>query len=599
MKKDVVIVGSGCAGFAAADRLLNFGITDIVLLTEGKNCGTSRNTGSDKQTYYKADLTLSGDSIIKMAESIYEGGGVDGEKAVIEAVNSLRCFYTLEEYGLDFPKGDYGEYIGYKTDHDDSVRATSLGPLTSKKMTEALEKSASGKGLQIIDNSLAVKICTKENNVFGIIYLDLQTNVLNYIETACVILAVGGSAAVYKDVVYPPSQHGSLSLALDCGCRLQNITEWQYGIASTDFRWNLSGSYQQIVPRYVSVDKNGNEYEFLDNYISGDVFDLTFLKGCEWPFDSKKVNASSQIDLAVLEEIKKGRQVFLDYRKNPKGFKLNENSAAFEFWKKNEIIGNTPYERLCALNKKAADLYKAHNIDLSREKLRIAVCAQHCNGGAKVDINFETDIKGLFAIGEASGNFGVYRPGGTALNSTQVGALRAAQKISRDIKKYRINNNFCDFDDLIKSEQEFLDNHIEVEENIISVSEYFKSQFSKYAGIIRDVNEIKRLKSELKEYLDGSKTVAVPSKLYAKLLYSCYDMIKTQYALAVSILDSYESLGSRGGSVTKKGSFNIDEKPDSKEFIVESDYNKASLIKRKPIIIKEYLFEKYIQQEKK
>ena len=55
---DTVVVGSGCAGFNAADTLFDLGRRDIALLTEGVNMGTSRNTGSDKQTYYK--LTLSG-----------------------------------------------------------------------------------------------------------------------------------------------------------------------------------------------------------------------------------------------------------------------------------------------------------------------------------------------------------------------------------------------------------------------------------------------------------------------------------------------------------------------------------------------------------
>ena len=51
-----LIVGTGAAGFNAADSLYNLGVTDIAILTEGVNMGTSRNTGSDKQTYYKLSL---------------------------------------------------------------------------------------------------------------------------------------------------------------------------------------------------------------------------------------------------------------------------------------------------------------------------------------------------------------------------------------------------------------------------------------------------------------------------------------------------------------------------------------------------------------
>ena len=44
---DTVVVGSGCAGFNAADTLFDLGRRDIALLTEGVSMGTSRNTGSD------------------------------------------------------------------------------------------------------------------------------------------------------------------------------------------------------------------------------------------------------------------------------------------------------------------------------------------------------------------------------------------------------------------------------------------------------------------------------------------------------------------------------------------------------------------------
>ena len=46
----------------------------------------------------------------------------------------------LVELGVPFPTNEYGEYAGYKTDHDNTLRATSVGPLTSKVMTEKLEK---------------------------------------------------------------------------------------------------------------------------------------------------------------------------------------------------------------------------------------------------------------------------------------------------------------------------------------------------------------------------------------------------------------------------------------------------------------------------
>ena len=62
-----LIIGTGAAGYDAADELWSLGQRDIAIVTDHKNAGTSRNTGSDKQTYYK--LTLAGgepDSVMEI-----------------------------------------------------------------------------------------------------------------------------------------------------------------------------------------------------------------------------------------------------------------------------------------------------------------------------------------------------------------------------------------------------------------------------------------------------------------------------------------------------------------------------------------------------
>jgi succinate dehydrogenase/fumarate reductase flavoprotein subunit len=91
----------------------------------------------------------------------------------------------------------------------------------------------------------------------------------------------------------------------------------------------------------------------------------------------------------------------------------------------------TPIERLKKMNQPAIDLYKSNGIDLAKDYLEIAVCAQHNNGGIQGSIWWESNIKHLFPVGEVNGTHGVYRPGGSALNSGQVGSMRAALFISK------------------------------------------------------------------------------------------------------------------------------------------------------------------------
>jgi hypothetical protein len=103
---------------------------------------------------------------------------------------------------------------------------------------------------------------------------------------------------------------------------------------------------------------------------------------------------------------------------------------AKEYLQKSHALQATPMERLVCLNPRSIDLYRDHGIDLAHERLEIAVCAQHNNGGLRANHWWESNIRHLFPVGEVNGTHGVYRPGGAALNAGQVGGLRAAMFIA-------------------------------------------------------------------------------------------------------------------------------------------------------------------------
>jgi len=450
---NTVVIGTGCAGYNAADTLHALGQTDIAIVTEGMNMGTSRNTGSDKQTYYK--LTLAGggqDSIHDMAQTLFEGGSMHGDIALVEAAMSARCFYKLVNIGVKFPHNSYGEFIGYKTDHDPRQRATSCGPLTSKFMTEQLQKSVAQKNIPIHDGYRVVSILTegegeakKAVGLLAVLSAVSDDAEKRYAIFNCtnIVYATGGPSALYDSSVYPESQSSATGTALAAGAKGINLTESQYGIASTKFRWNLSGTYQQVIPTYISTDKDGNDaHEFLDDYFeaAGDMVNAIFLKGYQWPFDPRKLgkNGSSIVDIAVFTETRvKGRRVFMDFRVNPKNAGNSSgldtsimNEETLTYLTKSGALQATPIERLSKMNALAYDLYLNNGIDLKTELLEIDVCAQHNNGGLMGNTWWESNLRHFFPVGEVNGTFGVYRPGGSALNSTQVGSTRAAQYIA-------------------------------------------------------------------------------------------------------------------------------------------------------------------------
>ena len=537
-----IVIGSGCAGFAAAERLRSLGVTDIALLTEGRNMGTSRNTGSDKQTYYKLSLCGSdGDSVREMAQTLFDGGGVNGDNAMCEAAYSVRCFMHLVELGVPFPCNEYGEYAGYKTDHDPRTRATSCGPLTSKYMTEALERAADGYGIPVLDGWRAIRVLTDGERVTGVAAIRSGGERAVF---ACrnLVLATGGPAAIYENSVYPESQTGATGLAIAAGAACANLEEWQYGIASTDFRWNLSGTYQQVLPRYFSVDADGTEREFLWEALGTQAPDRIFLKGYQWPFDTRKLEGSSQVDLLVADEIRNGRRVYLDFTRNPLG--LDEAFSALgeegrDYLRSSGALFGTPLERLKHMNIGAYTLYLDHGIDLAHEPLRIAVCAQHCNGGIAVDANWQTTVTGLYAVGEAAGNFGVYRPGGSALNATQVGALRAAEHIAKNpVRSAPDSIPQFDFPEYRRGAS-----------NIRALYRHFRHEMSRVADFARNLPEMKKMLAEISGLCYNTEESlvidGVEDELPAALL---TDLLLTQQAVLSAMLFSAEAVGSHGSA---------------------------------------------------
>ncbi len=454
---NTLIIGSGAASLNAAISLHLLKQEDIIVATARWGGGTSNNAGSDKQTYYK--LSLAGDetdSTIKMAEDLHNGMCMHGDIALCEAQGSVAGFMNLVRLGVPFPQNRYGAWVGYKTDHDPRARASSAGPYTSQKMFEALASEVKGRKIKILDKMQIIALLTSSEegtkNVTGALAINLKEKdpkkAFVLLNSVNVILGTGGPGGIYESSVYPLSQSGSSGMAYEAGATGQNLTESQFGIASVKSRWNLSGSYQQVMPRYFSTDMNGNdENEFLNEFFP-DITTLTkaiFLKGYQWPFDPRKIPdyGSSLIDLLVYREVNyKNRRVYLDYSTNPIGPGNQKFSTealdpvVFNYLKNSEALSDTPYKRLEAMNRLAIDHYLHHNIDIKTEPLEISVCAQHNNGGLKGNIWWESDLKHLFPVGEANGSHGVYRPGGSSLNSGQVGSYRAALFISKHYSQH-------------------------------------------------------------------------------------------------------------------------------------------------------------------
>lgn len=595
IKVNTCVVGTGAAGYNAACRLKKKGLGDLLLISENKLGGTSRNTGSDKQTYYK--LTLSGDtpdSVQEMAETLFQGKAVDGDIALCEAALSAPGFLRLVELGLPFPVNRYGEYVGYKTDHDPRNRATSIGPYTSREMTRALEKEAEALRIPFRDHLLVIKVLSDGKRSYGLLCLDTNANDLHKafvaIQAENIIYATGGPAGIFQNSVYPESQFGASGLAFEAGVKGRNLTEWQFGLASVRPRWNVSGTYMQALPRFISTLPDGSdEREFLMDFFQepGNMLSKVFLKGYQWPFDVRKVDGgSSIIDILVYLETCKGRNVYLDFTRDPLdgNFEFSTlEKEAYSYLEKAGALVKSPIERLRIMNKPAISFYQDKGVDLEKEPLQISLCAQHNNGGLDINIWWESNLKHFFVVGEAAGSHGVYRPGGSALNAGQVGSTRAAEYISRKNRDFtqREETFMSLLEKAVSSMAEIAEKTAASETNVASYRQTITAAMSECGGAIRNKESIQALIQDVDQHLlHFTEEVHYKSLRELKEVYRLRDALMTQKCYLSSMEDYARQGGKSRGSALytdEKGTKPYASLPDTFTFSLD-DGSKDNLI---------------------
>ena len=447
------MLGSGAAGLRAAVEMKRRDV-EVVVATQSAFGGTSACSGSDKQTLHTANGAGGGDDFRAMADALGAGGAMDEDTAYVEAVGSLRALSTLQFMGLPLPQDRLGGALRYQTDHDETGRATSCGPRTSRLMVQALANEAIRLNVPIFNQTTGVRLLVDSEGgtrrAVGVLAMRPRHRGphnplgLTVFLAGSVVIATGGPGELYRDSVYPRHCFGSLGLALEAGVEAVNLTESQFGIGTSrdGFPWNLSGTYVQAMPYIFSRDSRGVERNFLADYYrtTQELASNIFRKGYQWPFHATRMLdfGSSLLDLAVFRETQAGPQGLHGLQSQPaarrgrrRAFSLDRLDDDVRAYLANSgALLEKPIDRLRKMNPLSIELYKRYKYDITRDPLEFAINNQHMNGGLAVDIWGATSFEGCYAVGEAAGTHGVTRPGGAALNAGQVFGSRCAEHIA-------------------------------------------------------------------------------------------------------------------------------------------------------------------------
>ncbi len=520
---DVLIIGSGGAGLRAAieaRETLKRG--KVLLVTKGRlgKSGVTATACSDRMAFHATlpDTQPGGpDHWRYHADDIYRIGEYvsDGDLALILAKEAQQAFEYLDRLGVPFVRSENGRVDQFITDGSEYARACYTGPRTANHIEEALLKKVSSMNIQIIDRCMIADLVKYRGRIVGAIGIDEREESkvedrLRVFSSKAILLATGGAGEAFGVHVFPEGMTGDgYALAYRAGAELVNMEFIQIGPASIKTRLNCSGSLMRAIPRFV----NESEEEFLNNYLPretspSEISDLVFEKGSSWPVSLEK--RTHLIDVAMSKEIARGHRVFLDYSINPEGFRFQDLDPKWQERYEREVKSRidpnqrtaSPFYRLLEINPDSIEWLRGHGIDLKTgEKIEIAPCIQHFQGGIKIRGKGDTSLKGLYAAGEcAGGQHGANRPGGNALLDGQVfGRIsgREAAKAAMNLKQepeaiFQRMKNFL-------SKLHHMDEGKEaswVRKEIQSITSRFASVVRTEEGLREGLKRLKALKNE-------------------------------------------------------------------------------------------------------
>jgi succinate dehydrogenase/fumarate reductase flavoprotein subunit len=135
-------------------------------------------------------------------------------------------------------------------------------------------------------------------------------------------------------------------------------------------------------------------------------------------------------------------------------------------------------------------------VDISKEKMEVAPTAHYSMGGVKVDSKCQTNVKGLFAIGEVAGQVhGANRLGGNSLLGTvvfgKIAGREAATKVARE-KKRTINGKSSSIIGITYNNDKRLAPTLFAVKQPLRICSQIQQVMHENAGIIREASKLRK-----------------------------------------------------------------------------------------------------------
>ena len=387
---DYVIVGSGIAGLYTA--LLAKKQGSVLIITKGNidDCNTKYAQGGIAAAIGKNDSPET-----HFRDTIAAGDGLCNVEVVRILANEAPIrIADLVDFGVPFDTVDGEISLTLEAAHSVPRILHAGGDATGEHMEITLSKQIRSSKIQVLEDCLVTEIIAEKETVKRVKALDCHTGSIEQFDCRYLILATGGAGQLYKFSTNSVVATGDgVALAYNAGAEIADMEFFQFHPTTLRQPGVTSFLISEAVRGEGGVLRNADGRRFMTDYTP------------EADLAPRDVVARS-----ILYEAKKtgSDKVFLDVTHLP------------------------PY----VITTRFPHIYRFcldHGLDITKSLIPVAPAAHYMMGGIKTNSWGETNIAGLFAVGETACT-GVHGANRLASNSLLEAVVFGKRIITRTTK---------------------------------------------------------------------------------------------------------------------------------------------------------------------
>ncbi len=483
---EVLIIGGGSAGLRAAIEAHDAG-SQVLIVSKSRRGDPHTVLARGGINAALGTMDPQDNWMIHASDTLREGLFIaDYDKVEVLCKSAPDAVAELVKWGARFHREPDGRLTQRFFGAHTYRRTCFFGDWTGKEIIRVLMKQVRLRKIKFVDNVYITKLLKsmkstniertqgakekrkqkeKEKEISGAMGIDLKRKKIIIFKAKCVILATGGYTRVYpvsSSRVFENYGDG-VALAYEAGVDLVDMEMVQFHPTGMVWPKKAVGTLAtEAIRGEGGILLNSKGERFMKNY---------------YP-QRMELGPRDVVARSIYNEIVSGRGtkhggIWLDVTHLSKAKILERLPTMYDQFKR--IAG----------------------VDISKEKMEVAPTAHYSMGGVKVDLKCQTNIKGLFAVGEVAGQVhGANRLGGNSLLGTvvfgKIAGREAATKVARETKRTITGKSSSSILGITYNEDKRLVPTLFAVKQPLRIHSQIQQLMQENAGIIREASKLRK-----------------------------------------------------------------------------------------------------------